>query len=727
MVEELYVMKDGQRLRLDLAIPSGITLNFKSNIFGDLSKINASYSYTFKLPMTANNRRVLDMADDIRHTSTMIRKKLKCEFLQNGIPLFDNANLYVDSVEKSFNAVMTWGVVEGFDQLKDNDIPINELPHDETVIQFGTKNYSVIADLTNDASVLQPEYECGLPYRILERTVYDGYRNSTYYHSYKYEDDRFAAHVGYGLPVPFPVVPIRHLIDMINSHFGVSIDLSEPMSYSSIENGYDKSQRVDLLKRGVIPCTEKVQKYSQLLSRKLVLSSLGFTNDNVYGSTFDCVIYANEGGDDIKSVLSFSSTNLGADCPFDVSTICITPKLTNLGAKCFGLLLVKFVDFNKSSSTSDVPVLSIVQRRNFRGATAGRVVYKITEVASFEGENVGVDSAGYYIFEFDFREFDGLEELEMSNLTTGDVFFTFNEKVAAIEPNSSIEIIPNYENCLSGQPIDVYASLPDISCMTLVKSLFYMLGAYPTSTIDGRIVPIFYDDIKNNMPHALDWSRKVTTDAQSLPTKIVFKTSDVAQRNYYLMKSDNLEIDEDEEREKTDVYASGIGTIVCSNELLSKDKTVITLPFSAPYINNKKTPRYDTGGTFKAWEYVSKEFKACTPSPILGLIDTDTVVTKTCDITTGAVLRTSSETRWTMTCWNGFAEMAKNPSYAYMQEIFANPYVITENLILNEIDLRDLDYSIPVYIEKYNAFFAIVSIARDNKGNCKCELLKLPS
>lgn len=46
MYEELYIIKDEERHKLDLNCPSGITLNFKSNLFGDLSKISASYSYT---------------------------------------------------------------------------------------------------------------------------------------------------------------------------------------------------------------------------------------------------------------------------------------------------------------------------------------------------------------------------------------------------------------------------------------------------------------------------------------------------------------------------------------------------------------------------------------------------------------------------------------------------------------------------------------------------------
>lgn len=79
-----------------------------------------------------------------------------------------------------------------------------------------------------------------------------------------------------------------------------------------------------------------------------------------------------------------------------------------------------------------------------------------------------------------------------------------------------------------------------------------------------------------------------------------------------------------------------------------------------------------------------------------------------------------------MDVWNGFADMSANRNYKYLQEILANPIIITEKLNLNEFDLRDIDYSVPIYLNKYNSYFAIISITRNSKGECKCELIKLP-
>ena len=92
--EELYIIKDGEKYNLDLPTPSGITLKWVSNLFSDISKLTCSYSYTFKLPMTANNRRVLNIADDIRHSSVFARISVDAEFYINGVCLCPNANLH---------------------------------------------------------------------------------------------------------------------------------------------------------------------------------------------------------------------------------------------------------------------------------------------------------------------------------------------------------------------------------------------------------------------------------------------------------------------------------------------------------------------------------------------------------------------------------------------------------------------------------------------------------
>jgi len=181
------------------------------------------------------------------------------------------------------------------------------------------------------------------------------------------------------------------------------------------------------------------------------------------------------------------------------------------------------------------------------------------------------------------------------------------------------------------------------------------------------------------------------------------------------MKNDN--VDGDGSEDDTDVYASGIGIVYVGNEVIDRNKTIIQLPFYAPYIKNKKDPFRPTGNTMKFWYYENDEVKTKEAKPCFGMI-------KPFPQTTGGA---ATGVVWMgMDVWNGFPSINSDPSYSYLAKIIENPILITEQLMLNELDLRDIDYSVPVYLSKYGAFFAIVSITRDSKGICKCELLKLP-
>ena len=201
--EELYIIKNGERYALELPNPSGITLKWVSNLFSDISKLTCSYSYTFKLPMTATNRRILDMVDDIRHSSSFARISVDAEFYINGVCLCPNANLHVSEIgTSSFSCVMTWRVLKAFEKMKSDSIKLNELPSIGTFV-WKTGDESLIYglpthDQKNTENILYPNYDAGIPY----------------------ED---------GVP-PKPVVPIYRLVQLINDYYGVKFVLGHEVS-----------------------------------------------------------------------------------------------------------------------------------------------------------------------------------------------------------------------------------------------------------------------------------------------------------------------------------------------------------------------------------------------------------------------------------------------------------------------------------------------------------------
>ena len=121
MKEELYIKGERVDLRDD-----EITLNFKSNLLGDISKITASNSYTITLPRTDKNIRLLEFPDVAGHESYMMRDYFNAEYYRNGVKLFDAKAVLISCSEDGFDVSLTWGMSEKFIQLMNDDKSIQE-------------------------------------------------------------------------------------------------------------------------------------------------------------------------------------------------------------------------------------------------------------------------------------------------------------------------------------------------------------------------------------------------------------------------------------------------------------------------------------------------------------------------------------------------------------------------------------------------------------------------
>lgn len=717
MFEELYIIDGSKRLKVDLSIPSGITLSFQSNIFGDLSKITCSHTYTFKLPLTANNRRVFDNADDIRCVSNKIRRRLKAEYVQNGIPLFSNANLYIESTEACFNAIMTWGVIEGFQTLKDNDISIRKLNLSARPV-FGPCN-AKIDEYSNTADFVQPLYNAGLPYISTN------------------------GHKGWGAGCnsffPLPAIPVYRLIELINSQFGTKFNLGMPYEYGA------ESSNHKIVSLGVIPCVSATQT-ADMSEKNKYQSYLGiFLADEYYGVNHVLVGPTNETCNNPLFTI-YRDTSTGQSVSLKVNSNAAV-KMTVDGRITMRLCCYwNAYDGQGASWITDQEMLVSAPKGKpnvYKKITPKLHIYALKEgggvesLASIEGVYHGVEyslgSGGLLCWDFNFSKDYGRNRLEITAPPNSRLFVALDTEDAprlemhdhcgwraiTFYPTMDVSCIKwnELEDKAGSFEIDLISNLPDISCMTLMKAIFFMLGAFPTINTAGEIVPAYYTALKENVVagNAVDWSHKITSVYSALPSRTIYKVSGFGQRNYYIMKNDD--VDGKGEEDDTDVYASGIGIIYVGNEVIEKNKTIIQLPFYAPYIKNKKDPFRDTGNTIKFWYIENDEVKTKEAKPCFGMIKP--LVQKSGGNPTGV--------EWMgMEVWNGFATIASDESYAYLSKIMENPIVIEEKLHLNEHDLRNIDYSVPVYLAKYGAYFAIVSITRDSKGISKCELLKLP-
>lgn len=705
MKEELYLIRSGKRYRLDLSTPSGITLNFKSNIFSDLSKITASYSYTFKLPMTANNRRVLGMADDIRCNSSVTHLKLKGEYVQNGIPLFENVNLYINSIDTAYQCVMTWGDAMAFGQIKDDNLKLNELTAFNTTVEW-TSRVGQIGSFTNNAIMNNVVYNAGV-------TAY----NFNY-------DSRVGQYRVAITSLPFvPVVPVYAILQAISRKYGISFPFAKPYTGSWT----DEEDLFDCVNKGVIPFVNHQLSVKQFSEYAVTMTRPSFSKDGPvdnHGRTF-------------KNEITFNSFTVGKPVGMgsgngyiSVTTTVYLGTIANgfqvhwgVKVKMTGCFRLKF----SGLSGSDMPVMKLCYDK-YTGYDSDGMHYDWVDVSELAGRRVQGETD---LWEFDFRDTTSAVPLEYEGPygESERIVFWFSHTITSFSIVEQFKIVPTEvsDNGAFSGKCNPMECMPETTVLDFLKSLFFMTGTFPVFK-NNTLYAVGYDVFKDNIENGnvYDWTKKLTTSTTQLPTKTLFIVSDYANRNYYAMSTDNTE--GGASSDSKDVYQKGLVSFYLSSGLIStKEKTVAKLPWAAPYLLNREFPNEKTGDTIKSWvlnkdsDSMATAVKYNAPKPALGIIIQRSIshidnLGNTID--DGKVM--------SMRIWNDLSKVLQSSSMKYLQQILNKPIVITEKFELNEFDLRDLDFSVPVYLNKYNAYFAIVSITRDSKGICKCELIKLP-
>lgn len=666
MKEELYIIKDGERIAVDLSTPSGITLKMNSNLLEDLSKMTASHSYTFSLPFTRRNRESFDMIEDVRHGSHMFGVRLKAEYRLNGIPLFKDGNIYVDEVAGGYKAVMTWQLAGGFEALKNADINICELN------SLGTYR----AGLTGGGS--RATNEPGIPY--------DNWRNDM-------DVTRPWYTPGYPGASPQPVVPVYRIIQLINDHYGTSFDFGAPYQMSDNDN-----EAHDFIKYGVVPLvTRKHPDYSVPVERPISSTILPLVS---IGGKNNCLQLSNNDGEYITvsgNEISVSETYRYGTGYDNVANIVIKGEMK----VWYGL---------NESKPSDNVELRIYGR--YRHIENKDVKEEVREISSVTCEIEKQQNGSYYKFEIDEEIKQGININESREWMIESVFIGFSENIKTTL-NTSVTAEPAFREWRGGYDIYVTENLPEVSCLTFMKSIFYIIGAFPVTASDGSVRPAYFNDLRGNLSarHYIDWSGKINGTISQMAESTKFTFGGLGQESFFLMKNES--IDKDGE----DGYQSYKSHIVTKNGVLEKQKTIIQLPFYGA-----STAEGKTINTYKIDDGVLKWQDA---KPAVGMIKMATAANWDRPLGSTSTPNGGSNVLG-MYLWQFPKDLSASDTFAYLQSMALRPYVVTESFRLNEFDVRDLNYSIPIYIDKYNSFFAVVSIQYTARSSAKVELVRLP-
>lgn len=121
--QQLYI--DG--VLMDMSEESEITLDIKSNLFRDITKMTANTTYTINLPKTAHNMAVLQFAGKPSTSSKYPYIFHTARYFRNGLEIIRNGRASVLSVKETIEISIYWGLFQALETLQSSDLKLNEL------------------------------------------------------------------------------------------------------------------------------------------------------------------------------------------------------------------------------------------------------------------------------------------------------------------------------------------------------------------------------------------------------------------------------------------------------------------------------------------------------------------------------------------------------------------------------------------------------------------------
>lgn len=609
--EMLFI--DGELV--DLGEATKITLNLKSNLLSDLSKIVSNSSYTIKLPKTVHNQRIVEHADIPSCNTDYPRRYHQARYFRNGVEIIPSAKAVLLSVSDTINIAITWGNITLLSGIVENDKTLNNLVDNGYYITWKR----VISD-----------YQDGNPFIVCDLNM--GIRSF---------DNRNYVH---------PSVRANWILQRISVDNGFSISFS-----SDVTEKYINKLIVPLLTRQ---------------GKELDMNNqFGLTAKYNNGTKYDynlTISLKESVSNNFLEVIGTGTGNSGIKILKESTKIRISARM--------------FFDF-----ASTVPV------------NPAFVAYKVVdgsaeEIFSADASNLQGSGQNWTVY-FDFED-------ETSVLSAGDIiYFAFRDTGYFVNnwgaDSFSFALAPYIDEVyVEGQGSDGYypiiSNLPDIKQVDFIKTIAAISGTFAVVINDTTLGFSSVDDIISNKSRAYDWTRKVIASfKENKPKEIAYSLDDFAQKNLCTWKDDNT------------VKGDYNSALYVEDETIGVERTAIELPFAATDMSLGKA-------SIPLYEYSSDETvgKMNSVKPRL-LMETDN---------TGKSKASFEGLEW---------KTLISRNYKSYQKIICSPIVISEKVEISDVELRELDMTIPVYLGQYGRYYAVINIKAEDTGICECKLLQL--
>lgn len=621
MTEELYINGETVDIKPDAAT----TLNYKSNLLGDISKITSSNSQTIQCPKTTRNRKIFDNPGAPAYVSDKRYNRYSARLVRNGIEIVRVGYAVLLSSSETYEIALYWGVMANFQAWVDKAAKLNELTGTEA-LTWGANITATSLSQMKSAGYGYAKYDCGVSNTNLANI--------------------------------HPSVTAWWILNRIATQAGFTFEIP------------DKHK---LALRGIaIPCLSRNASAASNQAEATVSTYPFLRNSNGF---WGYSIAGNNGTD-----------KHGVFDPDDNTKI----------RKVDGATKVIISIIDKSGSRLGMTLYS-----NDSGAFPSRVYVRATQyndnsetttqIAVSIGSSAVSSSTGKYAYQKTYYFADINEELLWGRY---DYLRLFPHNgsgriVGSRLGNTKLTITEDFESIIYPSTYPIPQNLPEISQIDYIKAICGMLGifAVPDPANVNNLKFVSLDTLQENKVQACDWSDKLARSNDDEPKTTEYKINDYCRNNYFRYKEDDT------------VSTNADGNLKIDSEILDAEKTVITLPF-AP--SDGSTIRHyelnDDGTAVDAVQVKDRIMRLISDGSGLAMLTFDGL-----DFTT-----------------------LLSKYYSTLSRLLNGVITIAEQVMLDEYDLKSLDYSIPFYLRQYGKFYGIVSIQSTANKACEVKAIQLP-
>lgn len=691
--ERLYI--DGELVDIDTN--TKITLNIKSNLFKDVSKIVSNSTYTVKLPKTVRNQMILGHADLVQSKEGYSYISHKARYFRNGVEVIKDGKVTVLKVtDSSIEISILWGLFSNFSKLISEGATLNQLDSDARLL-FNTANTPISFEESKTSNYFYANYDVWKNDNAVDYTWRDGSKmvfprvgdvsESESYGRYRIEKKK-----GDTLYYLHPVVKASWVLELIKKNKGVDFHFDG-----------EAKEYIDTL---VIPLISK--KSNELTFDKTFQAALSPTKE--VGAVPLLVIETNNvfdgsAGDRVEALKVNSDANfvfdIKGDWQFDLRGV---KPIGYTGGGTFGGNSGEVESHNGSDEYSfrHGAWLKVVITN---GAEVEEYVigndkehFRVTVPHGYQGQ-CSYENKGYGKIEVKAGSYIRIEWLTEGNLK--DARFLGGYLKATLSAS---------DNVPSGGYFPITSNLPKIKIIDFVKFLAAITGTFPLQmSEDGIVNFVPLSTVWNNKKAAKDWTRRlIAQGAENKPKGIDFVFSEYAQNNLYKWKEDDT------------VKGNYNGNLKVKNSTLEKEKIAFEFPFAATdgnnvpmYGENKDGEKELVGDITKGKDKDKKNNDKGKSAPSYNACK-------------DRVLRLKKgDDGKAMAFFDINMQDIIDTKYRNIVDSLQQVKLITETIHIRDLELIRFDETKPIYLAQYGSYFAIIEIKAEETGLAEVTMLQL--